>query len=87
MPGLEATLRCHVRPMMVGLARVLARQPSVALPLMMRVRNLVVALRLRAMCIYLHGWRLVVVIGVNFLLSLCLHQERGENSNCEGESQ
>ncbi len=87
MPGLEATLRCHVRPMMVSPAGVLTRQPRAALPLMMRVCNLVVALRLRAMRIYLHCCRLVVVIGVNFLLSLCLHQERGENSNCEGESQ
>lgn len=40
---------------------------------MMRVRNLVVALGLRAMCIYLRRRRLIVVIGVNFLLSLCLH--------------
>ena len=68
--------------MMVCPAGVLVRQPSMALALVMRGCRFVVALRLRAMCIYLHGWRLVVVIGVNFLLSLCLHQERGENSNC-----
>ena len=73
--------------MMVGPAGVLTRQPRVALALMMRVCGLAVPLRLRAMCIYLCRWRLVVVIGVNFLLSLCLHQERGENSNCQGESQ
>ncbi len=59
--------------MMIGPAGVLARQPSMAPALVMRRCRLVVALHLRRMCIYLHDWRLVVVIGVNFLLSLCLH--------------
>ena len=53
---------------------------------MSNVCSLVCALRLRAMRIGLRGLRLIVVIGVNFLLSLRHYGERGENSNCQHES-
>ena len=50
------------------------------------VCSLVSALRLRARSVGLRRLRLLEVIGGNFLLSLRLHQERGENSNCQHES-
>ena len=53
---------------------------------MTNVCSLVSALHLRAVSIGLRGLRLIVVVGVNFLLSLGLHQERGENPNCQHES-
>ena len=70
--------------MMVRLAGVLARHTDMSA--MTNGCNLVSALRLRALSVCLRRLRLLEVIGGNFLLSLRLHQERGENSNCQHES-
>ena len=67
--------------MMVSPAGVLASHPRIAA--MSDVCNLVGALRLRAVRIGLRGLRLIVVIGVNFLLGL---DQYGEDSNCDHES-
>jgi hypothetical protein len=48
--------------------------------------SLVSALRFRAMCICMCRWRLLEVIGVNFLLRLGQYRERWENSNRQHES-
>ena len=62
--------------MMAGLAGVLTCHPDMTA--MSNVCNLVGALRLRAMRIGLRGLRLIVVVGVNFLLSLGLRQNAGK---------
>lgn len=61
--------------MMVSPAGVLTRHADIAA--MTNGRSLVSALRLRAVSIGLRGLRLIVVIGVNFLLSLRHYGERG----------
>ena len=53
---------------------------------MTNVCTLVSALRLRAVSICLRRLRLIVVIGVNFLLSLGEYRERWGNSNRQHES-
>ena len=53
---------------------------------MSNVCSLVGALRLRAVSICVRGLRLIVVVGVNFLLSLRHYGERWENPNCQHES-
>ncbi len=44
-------------------------------------------LRLRALCLGLSSRSLLVVIRVNFLLSLTQYGKRGENPKCEHESE
>ena len=71
--------------MMVSPAGVLTRHPYMAA--MTSSGSLVSALRLRAVSICVRRLRLLEVIGVNFLLSLGLCQERGENPNCQHEGE
>ena len=73
--------------MMACPAGVLARHPRMALPSLARGCGLVPALRLQAVRIPLRRLRLLVVIGVDLLLGPGLYQERGENSNCQHESE
>jgi hypothetical protein len=72
--------------MTVSLAGVLTRHPCVAMPIMTRVCNLVVALRFRAVRICMCRWRWLEVVGVNLLLCLGQYRERWKNSNRQHES-
>jgi hypothetical protein len=70
--------------MMISLAGVFTCHPCMAA--MIDGPSLVRALRFRAVCTCMRPWRLLEVIGINFLLRLGQYRERWENSNCQHES-
>ena len=69
--------------MMVDPAGVLTRQARMATGSSTLLSNL----RLRGRFVALSNRRLLVVIGVNFLLSLGQYGKCGDNPNCEHESE
>jgi len=81
----EGPLRGDVGSM-VSPTGMLTRHARIAVTAMMRACNLVVALRLRAVSTCMRRWRLLEVIGINFLLCLSQYRERWENSNRQHES-